>query len=67
MRRAAAARGAIALSNTTHLGRLIDGGSLRTLSGMKQRPASTHEPSVKLAVVIEKPEYDLTKFKVPCG
>ena len=45
----------------------LDVPALRTLSGMKQRPAGTHEPSMKLAVVIEKPEYDLTKFKVHFG
>jgi hypothetical protein len=45
----------------------LDVPALRTLFGMKQRPAGTNEPSMKLAVVIEKPEYDLTKFKVHFG
>ena len=34
---------------------------------MKQRPAGTAEPSLKLAVVIERPAYDLTLFKVHFG
>ena len=38
--------------------------TLRTLFGVKQRPA---EPSLKLAAVIERPEYDLTLFKVRFG
>jgi hypothetical protein len=46
---------------------LLDVPSLRILFGVKQRPAGTAEPSMKLAVVIEKPEYDLTKFKVHFG
>jgi hypothetical protein len=45
----------------------LDVPALRTSSGMKKRPAGTHEPSMKLAVVIERPEYDLTKFKVHFG
>jgi hypothetical protein len=45
----------------------LDVPALRTLFGMKQRPAGTHEPSLKLAVVIERPAYDLTKFKVHFG
>jgi len=45
----------------------LDVPALRTLFGVKQRPAGTAEPSMKLAVVIEKPEYDLTKFKVHFG
>jgi hypothetical protein len=45
----------------------LDVPALRTLFGMKQRPAGTNEPSMKLAVVIERPAYDLTKFKVHFG
>ncbi len=45
----------------------LDVPALRTLFGMKQRPAGTHEPSPKLAVVIERPAYDLTLFKVHFG
>jgi hypothetical protein len=45
----------------------LDMRSLRTLFGVKQRPAGTHEPSLKLAVVIERPAYDLTLFKVHFG
>ena len=40
---------------------------LRTLFGVKKRPAGTAEPSPKLAVVIERPAYDLTLFKVHFG
>ena len=45
----------------------LDVPALRTLFGMKQRPAGTTEPSLKLAVVIERPAYDLTLFKVHFG
>jgi hypothetical protein len=45
----------------------LDVPALRTLFGMKQRPAGTDEPSLKLAVVIERPHYDLTLFKVHFG
>jgi len=45
----------------------LDVPSLRTLFGVKQRPAGTAEPSLKLAVVIERPAYDLTLFKVHFG
>ncbi len=45
----------------------LDVPALRTLFGMKQRPTGAAGPSMKLAVVIEKPEYDLTKFKVHFG
>ena len=45
----------------------LDVPSLRTLFGVKKRPAGTDEPSMKLAVVIEKPAYDLTKLKVHFG
>ena len=45
----------------------LDIPSLRTLFGMKHRPAGTGEPSLKLAVVIERPAYDLTLFKVHFG
>ena len=45
----------------------LDVPALRTLFGVKKRPASTHEPSPKLAVVIERPAYDLTLFKVHFG
>ena len=34
---------------------------------MKKRPAGTGQPSPKLAVVIERPQYDLTLFKVHFG
>ena len=34
---------------------------------MKRRPAGTGQPSLKLAVVIEKPQYDLTLLKVHFG
>ena len=34
---------------------------------MKQRPAGTNEPSLKLAAVIGRPRYDLTLFKVHFG
>ncbi len=45
----------------------LDVPSLRTLFGVKKRPAGTAEPSLKLAVVIERPAYDLTLFKVHFG
>jgi len=45
----------------------LDVPALRTLFGMKQRPAGTTGPSLKLAVVIERPAYDLTLFKVHFG
>ena len=45
----------------------LDVPALRTLFGMKQRQAGTDEPSLKLAVVIERPHYDLTLFKVHFG
>lgn len=45
----------------------LDVPTLRTLFGMKKRPAGTTEPSQKLAVVIERPAYDLTLFKVHFG
>jgi hypothetical protein len=45
----------------------LDMRSLRTLFGVKQRPAGTDEPSLKLAVVIERPKYDLTVFKAHFG
>jgi len=45
----------------------LDVRSLRTLFGVKKRPAGTREPSLKLAVVIERPAYDLTLFKVHFG
>jgi hypothetical protein len=45
----------------------LDMPSLRTLFGVKKRPAGTAEPSLKLAVVIERPAYDLTLFKVHFG
>jgi hypothetical protein len=45
----------------------LDVPALRTLFGEKKRPARTHEPSPKLAVVIERPAYDLTVFKVCFG
>jgi hypothetical protein len=45
----------------------LDVPSLRTLSGVNKCPAGTAEPSLKLAVVIERPAYDLTLFKVCFG
>ena len=45
----------------------LDVPALRTLFGVRQRPARTDEPSLKLAVVIERPKYDLTLFKVHFG
>ena len=45
----------------------LDVPALRTLFGVRQRPAGTNEPSLKLAVVIERPKYDLTLFKVHFG
>src|SRR5260370_3393779 len=45
----------------------LDVPALRTLFGVKKRPAGTAEPSPKLAVVIERPHYDLTLFKVHFG
>ena len=45
----------------------LDVRSLRTLFGVKQRPAGTAGPSLKLEVVIERPKYDLTLFKVDFG
>ena len=45
----------------------LDVPALRTLSGVKKRPAGTAGPSPKLAVVIERPAYDLTLFKVHFG
>ena len=45
----------------------LDVPTLRTLFGVRQRPAGTAEPSLKLAVVIERPRYDLTLFKVHFG
>ena len=45
----------------------LDVPALRTLFGIKKRPAGTAEPSLKLAVVIERPAYDLTLFKVHFG
>ena len=45
----------------------LDVPTLRTLSGVKKRPAGTAGPSPKLAVVIERPAYDLTLFKVHFG
>ena len=45
----------------------LDVPALRTLFGVKKRPAGTAEPSPKLAVVIERPAYDLTLFKVHFG
>ena len=45
----------------------LDVPTLRTLFGVKKRPAGTAEPSPKLAVVIERPAYDLTLFKVHFG
>ena len=45
----------------------LDVPALRTLFGVKKRPAGTAGPSPKLAVVIERPAYDLTLFKVHFG
>jgi hypothetical protein len=45
----------------------LDVPALRTLFGVRRRPAGTTEPSLKLAVVIERPKYDLTVFKVHFG
>jgi hypothetical protein len=45
----------------------LDVPALRTLFGVRQRPAGTDEPSMKLAAVIERPRYDLTLFKVHFG
>jgi hypothetical protein len=45
----------------------LDVSALRTLFGVKQRPAGTGRPSLKLAVVIERPRYDLTLLKVHSG
>jgi hypothetical protein len=45
----------------------LDAPALRTLFGVMQRPAGADEPSMKLALVIEKPAYDLTKLKVHLG
>src|SRR5258708_26135689 len=45
----------------------LDVPALRTLCGLKQRRAGTDEPSVNLALVIERPAYDLTLFKVHFG
>src|SRR5258708_27537487 len=45
----------------------LDVPALRTLCGLKQRRAGTDEPSVNLALVIERPRYDLTIFKVHFG
>jgi hypothetical protein len=45
----------------------LDVPTLRTLFGVRKRPAGTAEPSLKLAVVIERPQYDLTLFKVHFG
>src|SRR6266571_4768711 len=45
----------------------LDVPALRTLSGVRQRPAGTAGPSLKLAVVTERPKYDLTLFKVHFG
>ncbi len=45
----------------------LDVPALRTLFGVRKRPAGTAEPSLKLAVVIERPAYDLTLFKVHFG
>jgi hypothetical protein len=45
----------------------LDVPALRTLFGVRKRPAGTAEPSPKLAVVIERPAYDLTLFKVHFG
>jgi hypothetical protein len=47
----------------------LDVPSLRTLFGAKQRPGrnGTPQPSPRLAVMIEKPRWDLTLFKVHFG
>jgi hypothetical protein len=47
----------------------LDVPSLRTLFGAKQRPGrnGTPEPSPRLAVMIEKPRWDLTLFKAHFG
>ena len=47
----------------------LDVPTLRTLFGAKQRPGrnGTPDPSPRLAVMIEKPRWDLTLFKVHCG
>jgi hypothetical protein len=45
----------------------LDVPALRTLFGVKKRPDGTGEPSLKLAVVIERPQHDLTLFKVHFG
>ena len=45
----------------------LDVPALQTLFGVKKRPAGTPGPSPKLAVVIERPAYDLTLFKVHFG
>jgi hypothetical protein len=45
----------------------LDVPALRTLFGVRQRPAGTDEPSMKLAVAIERPRYDLTLLKVHFG
>jgi hypothetical protein len=45
----------------------LDVPTLRTLFGVKKRPAGTGQPSLKLAVVIERPQYDLTLFKAHFG
>ena len=45
----------------------LDVPALRTLFGVKKRPAGTAGPSPKLAVVIDRPAYDLTLFKVCFG
>ena len=45
----------------------LDVPALRTMSGTRQRPAGTSEPSPKLAVVTGTPRYDLTLFRVHFG
>ena len=47
----------------------LDVPALRTLFGAKQRPGrnGTPQPSPRLAVMIEKPRWDLTLFKVHFG
>jgi hypothetical protein len=47
----------------------LDVATLRTLFGAKQRPGrnGTPDPSPRLAVMIEKPRWDLTLFKVHFG
>ncbi len=47
----------------------LDVPTLRTLFGAKQRPGrnGTPQPSPRLAVMIEKPRWDLTLFKVHFG